>query len=170
MTSTIHITAQRSVLPDGKLGDASLSGQLKRITSRPLETDHKKSYVNKSLRSAGEFIVTVPREGYREFKNFLVLGQKLNEFVRTFFETLFREAHSSWGEVKKVGKDVLSAAAAMPVRVITLVCDLTRLGLGILIPAASVKTKKIEGEVDIDTDGDGIPETTIEFEGVVKDL
>lgn len=141
------LVAQPSLLVESQarqLGDASFGSQVDRWGSRPLTTDDDNLTKFGSFKGRGaclvNFVATPFREAYREGKNLLVLAEKVFNFVRVFFQCLFREGGYSWTDCRDRLKDVASSFAALFGRVVTVILDELKLGAGILYPAAAIKS------------------------------
>lgn len=136
-TTATHVRAE--------LGDASFRSQVNRWGSKPLETLYPKylkfsSFAGRAY-CAKELFFTPGREVYRAFKNILLIAEKSFTFIREFFQALFKENGYTWGDVGKVGKDILSASLALPSRLLTLGLDVSKLCVGILVPRAAIHSR-----------------------------
>jgi len=134
--SNVHITA----LPT--IQDCSLKGQVNRWNQRPLRSINKELNDFSSFKGRGycvkEFAHTLVREPYRQFKNVMLIWEKIYQFVRNFFETVFREDNHSWKQLGTEGKELLGRIASALVRPLTYLLDLVKLAAGVFVPAAAI--------------------------------
>jgi len=141
-----------SVRVQSSISDSLFKGQVNRWSSRPLETDNSELAKFSSFKGRGYALLnilhTLVREPYRVFKNFLIIAERVYKFVRTFFESLFKEANVSWNDTGKRGKELLSSIGALFVRPLTFILDLLKLGAGVIVPAAAIKANKTDEETE----------------------
>lgn len=150
MSENIFLTAYPSV------ADSLIKGQLHRWKTRPIESKDNDLGKFTSFKGRGYVLLelghTIIREPYRAFKNFLLIAERVYNFVRSFFESLFREPQTTWKETGERGKELLSCVAALFMRPLTFVIDLFKLAGGLFVPAAAIKTEKEEDPEEDDKD------------------
>ncbi|MEM1282921.1 MAG: hypothetical protein AAGG81_05140 [Chlamydiota bacterium] len=141
------VVAQQSVIGEIganiKLGDASFRGQVNRWGSKPLKDNNESLTKFGSLKGRGicflNFVATPFREIYREGKNILVVAEKTLNFVRIFFQCIFREDGMSWSDCRSRLGDIVSSFTALFCRLPTVILDELKLGTGILYPGAAIR-------------------------------
>lgn len=137
------MSASTSTVAGPTCHDCKIGSQFDRMLSRPLTTTDPDlasfSSLQGRLVSLVELGHTLVREPYRAFKNLLLVIQKIYEWVRMFFETLFGE--HTWGEFGAVSEDLGSTLVALPMRAATWFMDLSKLFAGIFVPAAAISTE-----------------------------
>ncbi len=164
--------ALKSVLAESQarqLGDASFGGQVDRWGSKPLKTEDENLAKFGSFKGRGACLVNLVatpfREVYREGKNLLVLAEKVLNFVRVFFQCIFREEGTSWTDCRDRLRDVASSFSALFGRIITILLDELKLAAGILYPAAAIRcTAKPEGNDDPDLDKNPVSDEDLNFD------
>lgn len=126
------------------LADCSLKGQVDRWGSRPLVATNQDLSKFGSLKGRGICLLqvgyTLVREVYRGFKNVLVIFERTFNLIRKFFECLFQENNSSWGDLGERCKQLLGATAALFVRPLTFALDILKLSTGVLVPSAAIRS------------------------------
>lgn len=147
--------ANYAIIAKTSVIDSTWSEQVDRWANRPLKSDNKDLSSFKSFKGrlycALEFGHTLVREPYRGFKNTLIVAQNALQFIREFFQTLFKEEGYSWGGLKTRGKDLLSNVSALFARGLTYFLDLTKLAAGVLWAKAAINT---QDAIDDDDDDD----------------
>lgn len=125
------------------LGDSGFKGQVDRWGSRPLHTKDSEVVKFSSFKGRGYALLhigeSIFREPYRLFKNFFVVAELIVNFVRNFFQCLFREDGAQWRDLGLRAKNIASAISAILVRTLTFALDLLKLSAGILIPKAAIR-------------------------------
>lgn len=157
----VHTAAHQQIYNEAAhipiLGDASWNAQVSRWGSKPLKTLDPRLVKPGSFTGRAycikELIHTLFREVYRELKNFIIVAEKTMNFVRIFFQTLFKEDGFTWTLLRKRGKDLLNATAAFIARPLTYVLDISKLAVGILVPSAAIHGPKI-----LDPDSNPLPQ------------
>ncbi|MEC7840131.1 MAG: hypothetical protein VX777_08850 [Chlamydiota bacterium] len=133
--------------------DCSWKGQVDRWGHRPLITANKELASMGSFTGRGycalEFCHTIVREPYRGFKNVLLVWEKIYQFVRNFFETLFSEDGTSWKALSADGKELAGRVLAIFARVLTYMLDLVKLATGILVPAAAIRKLELLAPIPV---------------------
>lgn len=150
-----------------ELGDASFRSQVNRWGKKPLETLYPKYLKFSSMTGraycAKELFFTPGRELYRAGKNLLLIIEKLFNFSREFFQTLFKESGYSWNDLGKNVKDILSATLALPARILTVILDVAKLSAGILVPRAAIHSR-IHIEINDDNNDGRIDSDEVHIE------
>lgn len=122
--------------------DCMAEEQLLRISARPLESELSEFAEFGSFKARGVVLIqlghTLIREPYRFFKNLLVIVERIVFFIRTLIECLFKEHPSD--SARQAGHALFSGIGALPLRLLTYALDILKLFVGLLIPAAAIRT------------------------------